>query len=142
MAHGDQGGGYVLYVEDGELRLTYNAYGVPVRAAGPLPAAGPVTVTARFTALPEVRWDIEVLVDGEPALAVERVPQLVGMAPFTGISVGFDYGGPVDWELHERRGVFRYRRGLDRVRYVPGEKAPYNPEIIALAEDLAQRAIE
>ncbi|MFI7421200.1 arylsulfatase [Nonomuraea sp. NPDC049684] len=142
VAHGDQGGGYVLYVEDGELRLTYNAYGVPVRAAGPLPAAGPVTVTARFTALPEMRWDIEALVDGKPALAVERVPQLLGMAPFTGISVGFDYGGPVDWELHERRGVFRYRRGLDRVRYVPGEKAPYNPEIIALAEDLAQRAIE
>ncbi|MFI6924276.1 arylsulfatase [Nonomuraea spiralis] len=142
VAHGDQGGGYVLFVEDGELRLTYNAYGVPVRAAGPLAAQGPVTVMARFTALPEMRWDIEVLAEDKPVLAVEGVPQLLGMAPFTGISVGYDYGGPVDWELHERRGVFRYRRGLDRVRYVPGEKAPYNPEIIALAEDLAQRAIE
>ncbi|NUP62832.1 MAG: arylsulfatase [Nonomuraea sp.] len=141
VAHGDQGGGYVLYVEDGELRMTYNAYGVPVRAAGPVPD-GPVLVTARFTALPEMRWDVEVLAGEKPAFTIGRVPQLLGMAPFTGVSVGFDYGGPVDWELHERHGVFRCRRGLEWVRYVPGTKASYNPEIIALAEDLAQRSIE
>ncbi|PZG52869.1 arylsulfatase [Spongiactinospora gelatinilytica] len=142
VAHGDQGGGYVLFAEDGELRLTYNAYGLPLRAAGPMPGPGPVTVTARFTALPEMRWDIDVRAGQDRVLGLAAVPQLLGMAPFTGISVGFDHGGPVDWDLHERRGVFRYRRGLLRVRYVPGEKAPYNPEIIAMVEEAARRAID
>ncbi|NRQ36391.1 arylsulfatase [Nonomuraea sp. NN258] len=141
VAHGDQGGGYLLYVEDGELRLTYNAYGLPLRASGPLPG-GPVTIEARFTALPEMRWDIEVLAGERPLIKLAGVPQLLGMAPFTGISAGYDHGGPVDWELRERRGAFPYRHGLGWVRYTPGEKAGYHPEIIAMADELAQRAVE
>ncbi|MDF5759096.1 arylsulfatase [Spongiactinospora sp. TRM90649] len=142
VAHGDQGGGYVLFVEDGELRLTYNAYGSPVRAGDALPGPGPVTVTARFTALPEMRWDIDVAAGETRGFRIEAVPQLLGMAPFTGISVGHDHGGPVDWDLRERCGTFHYRRGLECVRYVPGPKAAYNPEIIAMAEEAGQRAIE
>jgi hypothetical protein len=33
---------------------------------------------------------------------------LVGMAPWTGISVGVDARGPVSAELRRRSGVFRY----------------------------------
>lgn len=56
---------------------------------------------------------------------------LLGMAPFTGISVGYDYGGPVDWELHERHGIFKFSRGvLRRVRYVPGATSHFDRTVI------------
>lgn len=143
VAHGDQGGGYVLFVEDGRVCFTYNAYGAPIRtsATDPLPE-GPVILTVHFRALKEMRWGIDVRQDGNPLLDLRPVPQLLGMCPFTGISVGADHGGPVDWELHQRHGIFQYVRGLNWVRYTPGEKADYNPEIIATIEDIAAREIE
>ncbi|WP_166346567.1 arylsulfatase [Phytoactinopolyspora limicola] len=145
VAHGDQGGGYVLYVEDGELRLTYNAYGRPVRGSGPLPAAAsatPLVVTVRFTALAAMRCAVEVDIGSDRLIQLDNIPQLLGMAPFTGISVGFDHGGPVDWDLHARRGVFRYRRGLRRVTYTPGPKADENPEIIVAVDELTQKVLD
>jgi arylsulfatase len=46
--------------------------------------------------------------------------QLVGLAPWTGISVGVDARGPVSWDLRERRGPFRYTGDLVAVTYTPG----------------------
>jgi arylsulfatase len=42
------------------------------------------------------------------------------MAPFTGISVGADRGGPVDWDLHRLHGSFPFTGTLHHVRYHPG----------------------
>ena len=131
VAHGDQGGGYVLFVEDGEVALTYNAYGAVSRVRAPIGVTGPARVTARFAALEQMRWSVAVEVGGEALLSLPPVPQLLGMAPFTGISVGQDFSGPVDWELHERHGAFAFSGTLHRVRYVPGEVAPYNPALVA-----------
>ena len=100
VSHGDQGGGYILWAEDGELRFSYNAFGVMHHLTLPATADG---ATIRFDALPDFTCSITLEAGGRTA-RLDRVPMLIGMAPFTGISVGIDGGGPVDWDLHERRG--------------------------------------
>jgi len=139
VAHGDQGGGYVLFVEDGAVRLAYNAYGDVVELdGGPLPA-GPHHVRVRATVAPGLAWDLALTVDGEPRATRDGIPMLIGMAPFSGIDVGIDRRGPVLWRLHEAHGAFRYTGTLHRVRYTPGAPAPYDPAALVLA---ALRAYE
>ncbi|MCW7945033.1 hypothetical protein AAW14_24265 [Streptomyces hygroscopicus] len=53
----------------------------------------------------------------------ESVHQLIGMAPFQGISVGVDRKSPVSWPLYARHGVFRYTGTLRSVRRDAGERA-------------------
>lgn len=144
VAHGDQGGGYALSVEGGELLLAYNEYGRMHRASAPLGGLGeaPSEVVLRFEAVPGLRWRISAEASGETLLRLPPVLQLVGMAPFTGISVGVDRGGPVDWERYERRGAFPFSGELGRVRYVPGAKAPENPEVIVPLERAVARATD
>ncbi|MFT4468862.1 arylsulfatase [Arthrobacter sulfonylureivorans] len=129
VAHGDQGGGYVLYIEDGFLQLSYNCYGRMFHIRTPL-AVGTTAVGAKFTTLSHVRWRIGLMVNGAEVAVLEQVHQLIGMCPLTGISVGLERGGPVDWDLYRRHGCFRYRGNLRHVRYVPGPKAEYNREQI------------
>lgn len=138
VAHGDQGGGYALWTEDGEIQLSYNAYG-DMHRLGTILDPETRAVTVKFDALPDVKWGISVEVDGIRKAELEPVPMLVGLAPFTGISVGFDGGSPVDWELHERHGSFRYHGESFTVRYVPGGKAAYNAEIVLAVEEVSNR---
>lgn len=131
VSHGDQGGGYILWLEDGRLHFTYNAYGDVHRIDAPLVARGGTrAIRLDFAAGEGIVWDIELAVDGAPLARLDGMPMLIGMAPFTGISVGIDYGGPVDEDLRQRRGHFPLAHGLHAVRYNPGQKAPYNREIV------------
>jgi hypothetical protein len=57
------------------------------------------------TRLEDGDWDIGVL------------HQLIGMAPFQGISVGVDRKSPVSWPLHERHGSLRHTVRLRSVTY-------------------------
>lgn len=57
---------------------------------------------------------------GDSRHSLSPVPQLVGMAPFTGISVGIDRGSPVDWERWERCGATLYAGAGLEVRIMPG----------------------
>ena len=75
-----------------------------------------------------------VCVDGGPVAQLRDVAMLIGMAPFSGIDVGANRGGPVHWDLYERHGSFPYTGRLRSVTYVPGEKADYDPAIVAEAE--------
>ncbi|QTG82094.1 arylsulfatase [Arthrobacter crystallopoietes] len=127
VAHGDQGGGYLLYVEDGAVHCAYNEYGRMRRVSAALPV-GTTEVGLRFEVLPQLRWRLALSVDGTEEAALGSVVQLVGMCPLTGISVGADRGGPVDWDLYQRRGPFRYQGNLRHVRYTPGTKADYHDE--------------
>ncbi|MBF6327092.1 arylsulfatase [Nocardia transvalensis] len=119
VAHGDPQGGYLLYVEDGRVVFGFNSYGRYAETDAPIPAGARwVTVTALVR--PRLRWDFTISIDGDPvAQLLDRV-QLVGMAPWTGISVGVDARGPVAWELRQRRGPFRYTGELRAVTYTPG----------------------
>lgn len=142
VSHGDQGGGYLLCIENGNVTLSYNAYGNVTRASAPIAGDRPMTLELHFTAMPEMFWQIVVKLNGTVDMSLDRVPQLLGMAPFTGISVGADAHGPVDWQLHTRRGEFRYSGDLKSVRYEPGAKAEYNPEIIADIENVSASLME
>ncbi|QCQ93587.1 arylsulfatase [Rhodococcus sp. SGAir0479] len=120
VAHGDLQGGYLLYVEHDRLVFGYNAFGAYTEVdGGPVPA-GTRKVGLRATVVPALRWDFAVTVDGRATGALTGQVQLIGMAPWTGISVGLDARGPVSWDLRRRRGVFRYRGDLRAVTYHPG----------------------
>ena len=132
VAHGDQGGGYLLALEDGAPLLSYNAYGAMHRARGVPIAGGTREIVLRADELEGLRWRISVHVDGDESAVIDAVPMLLGMAPFTGISVGYDYGGPVDWDLHERYGSFRFAGGeIEALRYVPGARSAHDRTVIA-----------
>lgn len=123
VAHGDPQGGYLLYVESGSAHLVFNSYGRRRNASGPIPP-GATGLVVRAVATPNVRWDftVEAVADGQSSIIAKLDDQfqLVGMAPWTGISVGLDARGPVDPELRRRRGVFAFGPALRAVTYRPG----------------------
>lgn len=124
VAHGDQGGGYALYVEGGELHYVHNAYGTQRDVSfGPLPA-GAREVTLDMEAPGNLVWHATVAVDNVVVGEVRDLTVLTAMAPFEGIDVGIDRRSPVSWELYERRGTFAWSGTLHSVRYEPGELAP------------------
>lgn len=146
VAHGDQGGGYVVYVEDGRLRLDWNEYGrLHEVDAGPVPT-GEQTLVLRLTTLPGFRWRVALRGgpdEGAAELGVlPEVALLVGMAPWTGIDVGIDRGGPVSWPMHERHRSFAFNGRLHHVRYVPGASGDYPPGRVQAATDAATDVYE
>jgi arylsulfatase len=135
FAHGDQGGGYALYVVDavggpdagsgpGELAFVHNGYGkLSVTRCGPLPEGAP-HLRLEVTAPGNWRWNVGVTVDGSRVGEVEDLLMLGAMAPFEGIDVGIDRRSPVWWEVYEQHGPFPYSGTLRSVTYTPGERAP------------------
>ncbi|MEU7139991.1 arylsulfatase [Nocardia sp. NPDC046473] len=120
VAHGDPLGGYLLYLEDGWLTFGVNSYGrYDSVSTGPL-APGTRRISVSATVRPRLRWDFSVEVDGTRVAELRDQVQLVGMSPWTGISVGVDARGPVSWDLRERRGAFRYTGALRAITYTPG----------------------
>jgi len=142
VSHGDQGGGYIVYVEGGRLHFAYNEYGALQETdAGPL-ASGARLVRLAATAEPGLRWRFTLSVDGEERTRTGSVHQLIGMAPFQGISVGIDRKSPVSWPLHQRHGVHRWTGSLRAVTYRPGPPGPDAPEVLADALREAAGAFE
>lgn len=134
VAHGDQGGGYAVYVEDGALRLAYNEYGrLHEVDGGPLPP-GRHEIRLQATWLTAFRWSLVLCLDGHPVGGLASVAMLLGMAPFSGIDVGANRGGPVHWGVYQRHRSFRYTGDLHAVTYTPGERADYDPELVLEAE--------
>ncbi|MFG3340678.1 arylsulfatase [Glycomyces sp. NPDC048151] len=146
VAHGDPQGGYVLYIEDGRIKFGYNQFGrVSIVDGGDLPP-GTRLIRLHAAATPKLRWDFTLaLGDGSrPPTTVADLPgrfQLVGMAPWTGISVGRDARGPVLWDLRERRGTFPFNGDLVAVTYTPGELA-FGPEAVAAIQREAELAAD
>ncbi|MEO6987831.1 MAG: arylsulfatase [Aquihabitans sp.] len=125
FSHGDQGGGYALYVDHGdELIFVHNGYGVMSELrCGAVP---PSTTNIRLavTAPGEWRWNAEVFVGGESRGRLEGLLMLGAMSPFEGINVGIDRRSPVSWAVHQEHGTFAYTGDLRAVTYTPGTPAP------------------
>ncbi len=120
VAHGDPQGGYLLYIEDGHLVFGVNSFGrYDSVDVGPVPA-GARSIEVSAVVAPHLRWNFTISVDGTVVGELLDQVQLVGMAPWTGISVGVDARGPVSWDLRRRRGPFRYTGDLTSVTYTPG----------------------
>lgn len=124
LAHGDQGGGYALYVHEGELRFVENAYGEMIELPAAKVPAGARTFDVSVTNVGKSRWTVDVAIDGEPRASGDGFVGFLGMAPFEGIDVGLDRRSPVSWKLYERYGPYAYTGALHRVDFVPGELAP------------------
>lgn len=125
FSHGDQGGGYALYVDDeGELVFVHNGYGVMSELRCGLVPDGTEAIRLAVTAPGDWRWDVDVLVDGEARGRREGLAMLGAMAPFEGINVGLDRRSPVSWALARRHGPYRFTGELTAVTYTPGEPAP------------------
>jgi arylsulfatase len=140
VAHGDQGGGYAVYVEDGELTYVHNGYGImrTIGCGGLGP--GEHLVTVDVTAVAGHRWDVVVEVDGSKVGAADGFPMLAFMAPFEGIDVGIDRRSPVSWDIFERHGPFPYTGALESVTYTPGPFAPdAGPDYVDLLVELGKR---
>ena len=144
FAHGDQGGGYALYVlapdspllgpptdtthsagdSAGELVFVHNGYGkLTILRCGPIPA-GSTSLRLDMEAPGGWVWNARILVGGELRAEAESLLMLAAMAPFEGIDVGIDRRSPVWWDLYEQHGPFPYDGDLRAVTYTPGERAP------------------
>lgn len=99
-------------------------------------------VVLAATAERGLRWTFTLTVDGEARATARSVHQLIGMAPFQGISVGIDRKSPVSWPLYERHRSFRFQGRLRSVTYRPGPPGPDSPEAVASALEQAAAAFE
>jgi len=165
VAHGDQGGGYALYVIDaaspllgdapdrpdrphrpdddpdlGELVFVHNGYGkLTVVPCGPL-AAGDAGIRLDMAAPGGWQWNARVLVGDAVRAEAPALLMLGAMAPFEGVDVGIDRRSPVWWPLYEQHGPFPYTGALRAVTYTPGERAPDSgTRFLELLRDIGMR---
>ena len=95
FAHGDQGGGYGLYVDHGdELVFVHNGYGTMSELhCGAVPQSTN-SIRVEVAAPGNWRWNVEVFVGDEPRGRLDDLLLLGAMAPFEGIDVGIDRRSP------------------------------------------------
>jgi arylsulfatase len=142
VAHGDQGGGYSVYLEDGHVWFAYNDYGNLHEVDAGAVDAGERTITLRATAVENFAWDFAVLVDAVERTRLDNMNMLLWIAPLQGIDVGIDRRSPVSWPLYERHRSFPFDGDLRSVTYVPGAPAPYDPQLVYLAAQRAMHAYD
>ncbi|MEZ5247615.1 MAG: arylsulfatase [Acidimicrobiales bacterium] len=140
VAHGDQGGGYSLYIEDAVLRFGYNHYGELSFADAGVLSPGHHIVELRATVGKRYTWDFAVTVDGVERATLPATPMLLGFAPFQGVDVGIDRRSPVIWSVYEAHGAFPYAGQLTAVTYRPGAAAPYDPQNLVAMMQAAGRS--
>jgi arylsulfatase len=129
VSHGDQGGGYAMYIDTtGELVAVHNGYGLERELRGPVVEPGSHDLTLQIRCPGDDRWDLALEVDGTEVAAAEGFRLLMAMAPFQGIDVGIDRKSPVSWAVYERHGSFQFSGVIHQVTYLPGDPAPDHPE--------------
>lgn len=124
LAHGDQGGGYAVYLEGDELVYVHNAYGTMHHLRVPRPPAGTRDITLDVEAPGRWQWSVRLLADGTELGSLGELEMIAFMAPFQGIDVGLDRRSPVSWDVHQRHRTFPFTGVLHSVTYTPGEPAP------------------
>jgi arylsulfatase len=142
VAHGDQGGGYLVWLDaDRELHVAHNdgrGHMKQIDAGAVEPGGHRVVVD--FTAPGRNVWNVTVNVDGQERGSAEGWTCLFPMAPFQGIDVGIDRRSPVLWSLFEEHRSYRYTGVIDGVTYRPGTPAPDAPQnMIELLRSMGAR---
>jgi arylsulfatase len=128
VSHGDQGGGYAVWIDDAAVWFVHNdGHGTTIRHRfGPV-AEGHHEIVVTMAAPGGNRWHASCVVDGAPVGDSVDVAMLWPMAPFQGISVGRSPGSPVDWQRSRTDGTFAFSGTIGWVRYEPGALAPEAP---------------
>lgn len=131
VAHGDQGGGYVLFVENDEICLEYNEYGKMIEASAGRLKPGPARIRLAFDVDGDGTWSASVHLDGIERCRRDGLEMFTILAPFEGIDIGIDRRSPVSWRLYERYRAFPYTGRLESVTVTPGRAAPPVPALAA-----------
>jgi arylsulfatase A-like enzyme len=140
VAHGQQGGGYSIYIDNDEVHYLHNGYGVTTDVSGGPIAAGRRRIVSSATARSATELDIAISVDGRMRCEKRGLPMLIGQALFQGIDVGIDRRSPVSWERFSSDGTFAFTGKLASVTYRPGPHAPgLGPERLEQLRKLAER---
>ena len=140
VAHGQQGGGYAVYIDKDEVHYVHNAFGAVTDINGGPVSAGrrQVLISARARSATEL--DVVVSVDGEKRSEARGLAMLIGQALFQGIDIGVDRRSPVSWERFSADGTFAFTGKLTSVTYKPGPHAPgVGPERLEQLRRLAER---
>ncbi|GJM36950.1 MAG: arylsulfatase [Acidimicrobiales bacterium] len=125
LAHGGQGGGYILYVEDGFVLYGHNAYGRVTIHRGPRVSDGDHRVRLDAVVPAPGRWELTLALD-DHAWVEQLTTTMIGpgVAPLEGIDVGIDRRSPVLQSLRDRYGAFPYSGTVRWARYEPGPRTP------------------
>ena len=121
FAHGDQGGGYSMAIEDGGLLFTHNGYGETLEINCGGVSEGKCSVILKVTPPDFLYWNAEISLNGDVVAEKENLLALLAMAPFQGIDIGIDRKSPVNWRLFENHGIFPFTGKIEKVIYRPGE---------------------
>lgn len=142
VAHGGQGGGYVLFIDD-QCRPVYllnSGRGDEDTIIGEPLAPGSHVVVIEVDALEQFRMNVTLRVDGLVAGVLHDKALLFPMAPFEGIDVGADRRSPVSWDMHRAHGSYPFSGRLHHVRFVPGEQSATAPErYLGMLREMSER---
>ena len=140
VAHGQQGGGYSVYIDNDEVHYLHNGYGTTIDVNGGAISAGRRQVVISATAKSATELDIAISIDGRMRCERRGLAMLIGQALFQGIDVGIDRRSPVCWERFSSDGTFAFTGKLRFVTYRPGPHAPgVGPERLEQLRKLAER---
>ncbi|MGI9602004.1 MAG: arylsulfatase [Acidimicrobiales bacterium] len=123
LAHGDQGGGYGLYVRNGRLGYVHNGYGKMSDIDGGAVPDGATEIGLDLTARSRTELDATLTIDGTTVGTGGPYSAFYAMAPFQGVDVGINRRSPVSWEIFEAHGPFAYSGSILEVAIEPGELA-------------------
>jgi arylsulfatase len=142
VAHGDQGGGYAVWLDGDGLHVAHNdGCGTLRTIDAPRPAPGDREVVLRLDAPGGAVWHASLHVDGAEVGAGEGPwPCLFAMAPFEGIDVGLDRRSPVVWRLYEAHGPYPYTGRITSVTYAPGDRPHDSPaNLVPLLREMGRK---
>ncbi|CAM8642068.1 AslA Arylsulfatase A and related enzymes [Acidimicrobiia bacterium] len=142
VAHGDQSGGYALYIVENSTAVLMhnNGRGKLTTITAPGLTAVRHSLEASFEAIGSNTWRMSLLVDGSVIGEPVDVTMLYGMSPFEGISIGRDPRSPVWWERHVTHGSFHYSGEMGPVTFTPGAGPPDQPpELVDILRQMGAR---
>ncbi len=143
VAHGDQGGGYLVWVEGGAVAIGHNDGRGRFSSTPPFALTpGDHVVTAHFSAPGGNVWNVSLSIDGTEidGVTASGWSVLFPMAPFEGIDVGSDRRSPVCWRLYEAHGSFPYTGTIESATYRTGESAPDAPiNLLAMLQEMGAK---
>ena len=141
FAHGDQGGGYSMWIENDELMFCSNDFGsMRTVSGGPVPAGAAEIRLETFNS-GYWKFGVKLFIDGTEVATDDGFGSFVGIAPFQGIDVGIDRRSPVSWDLHERHGTFAYTGTLNWARWKPGDHntGMEGDELVAMLRSIGEK---
>ncbi|WP_370321619.1 sulfatase-like hydrolase/transferase [Oricola sp.] len=127
VAHGDQGGGYMMFVENGRLCYAHTFANQTRYLDGGAVPVGASTITLDVAATAGGASTVSLSMDGASTASGHDFELFWGMSPFQGIDVGIDRRSPVSREVRDRHGCFPFTGQLHSVTYAPGTLAPDSP---------------